>query len=629
MADSRTEPRSPQEILGSVFGYHAFRGEQEAIVEHVVRGGDAIVLMPTGGGKSLCYQVPALARPGVGIVVSPLIALMQDQVDALVELGVRAAFLNSSLDAATDARLERAARAGDLDLVYLAPERLATPRGLAFVEAIARGPGIALFAIDEAHCVSSWGHDFRPDYLGLSVLGERWPGVPRLALTATATPRTREEIRTRLGLTGARAFVSSFDRPNIAYRVVEKEEPRRQLLDFLAAHRGEAGIVYGLSRKKADETAEWLGREGVTALPYHAGLDAATRRRNQDRFVREDGVVMTATIAFGMGIDKPDVRFVAHLDLPKSLEGYYQETGRAGRDGAPAEAWMAYGLGDVVQLRGFIERGESTPERRRVEQRKLDDMLAYCETADCRRARLLAYFGEGTKPGGCGNCDTCLAPPAVFDGTEAAQKALSAVVRTGQRFGAGHLVDVLLGRASEKVARFGHDRLPTFGVGGELDERAWRRVLRQLVVLGLLEPDPDGHGGLRTTDAAADVLRGRRRIELRQAPAGGADGGAGRRRSRRRRGGLLDVAPIAPGAPAGPGEEALFEALREWRRGVAASIGKPAYVVFADRTLAEIARVRPHALEVLRGVSGVGDHKLEKYGEDVLAVVAAHGGGSA
>jgi ATP-dependent DNA helicase RecQ len=621
----RTETRSPHDILGAVFGYHGFRGEQQAIVEHVVQGGDAIVLMPTGGGKSLCYQVPALARTGVGIVVSPLIALMQDQVDGLSEVGVRAAFLNSSLDAATDARLERAARAGELDLVYLAPERLTTPRGLAFLDAVAQGPGLALFAIDEAHCVSSWGHDFRPDYLALSVLGERWPGVPRLALTATATPRTREEIRARLGLGTARAFVSSFDRPNITYRVVEKEEPRRQLLEFLAERRGQSGIVYGLSRKKADETAAWLAGEGVTALPYHAGLDAATRRRNQDRFVREDGVVMTATIAFGMGIDKPDVRFVAHLDLPKSLEGYYQETGRAGRDGAPAEAWMAYGLGDVVQLRSFIEKGDITPERRRVEQRKLDDMLAYCETAGCRRARLLAYFGETARATGCGNCDTCLAPPAVFDGTEAAQKALSAVVRTGQRFGAGHLVDVLLGRASEKVTRFGHDRLPTFGVGTEHDEREWRRVLRQLVVLGLLEPDPDGHGGLRTTAAAQDVLRGRRKLELRQAPASAAGGGV--RRARRRRdaafaGALPGVAP----APSSREEQELFEALREWRRGVAAGLGKPAYVVFADRTLAEIARVRPRGLEALRGVSGVGDHKLLQYGKEVLAVVATHGG---
>ncbi|MEO6462839.1 MAG: DNA helicase RecQ, partial [Candidatus Eisenbacteria bacterium] len=609
--------RSPHEILGAVFGYHAFRGPQEAIVEHVAQGGDAIVLMPTGAGKSLCYQIPALARPGVGIVVSPLIALMQDQVDALTLLGVRAAFLNSSLDGATEARVEREARAGELDLVYLAPERLTTPRGLAFVDAVARGPGIALFAIDEAHCVSSWGHDFRPDYLALSILGERWPGVPRLALTATATPRTREEIRARLGLAGAPFFVSSFDRPNITYRVVEKDDGRRQLLAFLATHRGESGIVYGLSRKKADETAAWLAGQGVPALPYHAGLDGATRRRHQDRFLRDEaggGLVMTATIAFGMGIDKPDVRFVAHLDLPKSLEGYYQETGRAGRDGAPAEAWLAYGLGDVVQLRGFIERGEGTPERRRVEARKLDDMLAYCETTGCRRALLLAYFGETSPGGGCGNCDTCLAPPASFDGTEAAQKALSAVVRTGQRFGALHLVDVLLGRTGERIVRLGHDLLPTFGIGRDRDEREWRRILRQLVVLGLLEPDPDGHGGLRATPAADDVLRGRRRITLRAA-APEAPGGA--QRSRRKREGAA-AAFALPGMPAAAppsaAESALFEALREWRRGVSTAIGKPAYVVFADRTLAEIARVRPRALEALRGVSGVGDHKLERYG---------------
>jgi ATP-dependent DNA helicase RecQ len=620
-----TTGTSPQDILRTVFGYPAFRGPQEAIVDHVVAGGDAIVLMPTGGGKSLCYQVPALVRPGVGIVVSPLIALMQDQVDALRLLGVRAAFLNSTLDAATESRLEREARAGALDLVYLAPERLATSRGPAFLDALADGPGIALFAIDEAHCVSSWGHDFRPDYLALSILGRRWPGVPRLALTATATPRTREEIRARLGLERARAFIAGFDRPNITYRVVEKDDPRRQLLDFLAAHRGTPGIVYGLSRKKADETAAWLSREGVPALPYHAGLDAATRRHHQDRFVREDGVVMTATIAFGMGIDKPDVRFVAHLDLPKSLEGYYQETGRAGRDGAPAEAWMAYGLGDVVQLRNFIERGDATPERRRIEARKLDDMLAYCETADCRRGLLLAYFGEAVPAGGCGNCDTCLAPPDRFDGTEAAQMALSAVVRTGQRFGAGHLVDVLLGHAGERVARLGHDRLPTFGVGRGRDEREWRRVLRQLVVLGLLEPDPDGHGGLRATPAADEVLRGRRRVELRSAPASPAPAGGGRRR--RRGAGAAGALPAFPGLPPGTadalaaGDAALFEALREWRRGVAAGLGKPAYVVFADRTLAEIARVRPRALESLRGVSGIGDHKLERWGAEVLAVV--------
>ena len=612
----KTASSTPHEILASVFGYHAFRGEQETIIHHVLLGGDALVLMPTGGGKSLCYQVPALLRRGVGVVISPLIALMQDQVDALGQLGVRAAFLNSSLDSAAETRIEALARAGGLDLVYLAPERVNTERGRAFLDALARGPGIALFAIDEAHCVSSWGHDFRPDYLELARLGTLWPGVPRVALTATATPITREEIVTRLKLGAGRTFVAGFDRPNITYRVVEKEEPRRQLLAFLERHAGNAGIVYCLTRKKVEETAAWLNQHGIVALPYHAGLDAAARRRHQDRFLREEGLVMTATIAFGMGIDKPDVRFVAHLDLPKSLEGYYQETGRAGRDGEPAEAWMAYGLGDVVQLRAFIERSESPPERRRVEMRKLDDMLAYCETADCRRSLLLSYFGEA-RAAGCGACDVCLVPPERWDGTVAAQKALSAVLRTGERFGAGHVVDVLLGKASEKVGRFGHDRLPTFGVGADLDEREWRRVLRQLVVLGLLAPDPDGHGGLRTTTSARAVLRGERRVELRRASAI-ALAPRGRRKAAAR-------AREAFGAGAPPptsAESALFEALKAWRRAVSAEQGVPAYVVFHDKTLAEIARLRPRTIGALQQVSGVGENKLVRYAEALLALVA-------
>jgi ATP-dependent DNA helicase RecQ len=612
---------TPHEVLHSVFGYHEFRGPQEAIIRHLVGGGDALVLMPTGGGKSLCYQVPALLRPGVAVVISPLIALMQDQVDALAQLGVRAAFLNSTLDAANEARTEEKARRGDLDLVYLAPERANTDRGRVFLDALARGPGIALFAIDEAHCVSSWGHDFRPDYLELAQLGERWPGVPRIALTATATPITREEIVARLGLAGGRTFVSGFDRPNIVYRVVEKEDPRRQLVAFLTGgHAGHAGIVYCLSRKKVEETAGWLSAQGIPSLPYHAGLDAGTRRRHQDRFLREDGVVMVATIAFGMGIDKPDVRFVAHLDLPKSLEGYYQETGRAGRDGEPAEAWMAYGLGDVVQLRQFIERSEAPPERRRVEARKLDDMLAYCETADCRRGILLAYFGETRAAnGGCGACDVCLTPPLRWDGTVAAQKALSAVLRTGERFGAGHVVDVLLGKASEKVARFGHDRLPTFGVGSDLDEREWRRVLRQLVVLGLLEPDPDGHGGLRTTPAARAVLKGERRVELRRASEIALAPRGKRKAAAKARQAFGEAAP-----PTGA-ESALFEALKAWRKAVAAEQGVPAYVVFHDRTLAEIARTRPATIGELEQVSGVGESKLARYGERLLAVVREAG----
>jgi ATP-dependent DNA helicase RecQ len=614
-------PRDPKSILAEVFGFSSFRGPQEAIVRHVTDGGDALVLMPTGGGKSVCYQVPALARAGVGIVVSPLIALMQDQVGALAEMGVRAVALNSALDGATATAAERAAREGRLDLVYLAPERLNTAAGLAFVDAVARGPGVALFAIDEAHCVSSWGHDFRPDYLGLAVLGERWPGVPRVALTATATPRTRAEILARLGLAHARAFVAGFDRPNLTYRVVEKDDARSQLLEFLRAHRGASGIVYGLSRRKAEETADWLRAHGVTSLPYHAGLDAPTRRKNQDRFRSEDGIVMTATIAFGMGIDKPDVRFVAHLDLPKSLEGYFQETGRAGRDGAPADAWMAYGLGDVVQLRNFIEQGESTPERKRVESRKLDDMLAYCETAGCRRSVLLAYFGEA-HGGSCGSCDNCLAPPARVDGTEDAQKLLSAVRRTGERFGVTHLVDVLRGKPSERATLLGHDRLPTFGVGASHSEKEWRRIARQLVVMGLLELHPDGHGGLRTTPAAEAVLRGRQRVELREARA------ETERPRRRKRASLA-----GPGAGAGagadadagaPADRALFEALRRWRLEQASALGKPAFVVFADRTLEELARTKPRTLEALRAVSGIGEAKLERWGAQVLAVVAAH-----
>jgi ATP-dependent DNA helicase RecQ len=599
-------------LLDTVFGYRTFRGLQEDVVGHVAHGGDALVLMPTGGGKSLCYQIPTLMRDGVGVVVSPLIALMQDQVDALRQLGLNAAYLNSTLDAATEARTERAAREGALDFVYLAPERVFTPRGQALLHALHAGPGIALFAIDEAHCVSSWGHDFRPDYLELSQLGAVWPDVPRIALTATATPRTRTEIVARLGLARGRTFVAGFDRPNIVYRVVEKDDARRQLLAFLDARPAdEAGIVYCLSRKKVEETAAWLEAQGRRSLPYHAGLDAATRRRHQDRFLREDGLIMTATIAFGMGIDKPDVRFVAHLDLPKSLEGYYQETGRAGRDGLPSEAWMAYGLGDVVQLRAFIEASESGPERKQVERAKLDDMLAYCETATCRRAVLLGYFGE-ERAGACGACDNCLAPPAMWDGTVAAQMALSAVLRTGERFGATHLVDVLLGKSGEKVERFGHDRLPTFGVGKERSEREWRQVIRQLVAHGLLEPDPEGHGGLRTTPSARAVLKGERRIEFRHAAPAAA-------RAARKRGSRGGAAAGAEGAPGlAPGDSASFEALKAWRRGAALEQGVPAYVVFHDKTLIELARLKPRTLADLRGVTGVGEKKLERYGDAIL-----------
>jgi len=494
------------DILHRVFGYPAFRGHQADVVDHVAGGGDALVLMPTGGGKSLCYQIPALLRPGVGVVVSPLIALMQDQVDALLQAGVRAAFLNSSLDFEAVVDTERRLMRGELDLVYVAPERLLTERFIGLLDQLVERGQLALFAIDEAHCVSQWGHDFRPEYIQLSRLHERYPHIPRIALTATADELTRQEIITRLGLETAEVFVSSFDRPNIRYTVVERDNPRKQLLAFLADHRGEAGIVYCLSRRKVDETAAWLGQQGVSALPYHAGLDAQTRQRHQQRFLREDGIVMVATIAFGMGIDKPDVRFVAHLDLPKSLEAYYQETGRAGRDGEASEGWMTYGLNDVVIHRQMIEDSNSPDEQKRVERQKLDAMLAYCESAQCRRVVLLNYFGEEAKP--CGNCDVCIDPPQVWDGTVAAQKALSAALRTGQRFGAGHLIDVLRGKATDKVKQFGHDSLPTFGVGADFDDMGWRSVFRQLLAAGLLEADAHAYGALKLTDAARPVHKG-------------------------------------------------------------------------------------------------------------------------
>ncbi|HEX6832021.1 MAG TPA: DNA helicase RecQ, partial [Rudaea sp.] len=515
-----------RQLLQQIFGYPEFRGQQQPIIEHVAGGGDALVLMPTGGGKSLCYQIPALLRGGSAIVVSPLIALMQDQVEALEQNGVAAAFLNSSQDARAQWDVERRFRAGELSLLYVAPERLLTERCLELLGA--RKP--SLFAIDEAHCVSQWGHDFRPEYRQLVILHERFPDVPRIALTATADPPTRAEIVERLHLEGARQFVSSFDRPNIAYRVVEKENSHRQLKDFLDGHAAESGIVYCLSRRKVDETAEWLNDEGIKALPYHAGMDAAARSANQQRFLREDGVVMCATIAFGMGIDKPDVRFVAHLDLPKSLEGYYQETGRAGRDGLPSEAWLCYGLGDVVTLNQFIAQSESGEERKRVERAKLDALLAYTETIDCRRQRLLAYFGEEFK-GPCGNCDNCTNPPLAIDGTVFAQKALSCVYRTGQRYGVGHLVAVLRGEENERVRSLGHEKLTTFGIGADLDEKQWRSVFRQLVALQLLATDADGYGVLRLTPASRAVLRGETEVKLRR-PADRAERRADRKKKR-------------------------------------------------------------------------------------------------
>jgi ATP-dependent DNA helicase RecQ len=588
-------------ILREVFGHHGFRGAQGEIVDHVAGGGDALVLMPTGGGKSLCYQVPSLLRAGTGVVVSPLIALMQDQVAALRQLGVRAAVLNSTLTIEAARAVERSLLAGDLDLVYVAPERLLTPRCLELLDRAA----LALFAIDEAHCVSQWGHDFRPEYLQLAVLHERYPGVPRIALTATADPQTRAEIVSRLALEGARVFVSSFDRPNIRYAIVEKTDARAQLLKFVREeHPGDAGIVYCLSRRKVDETAAWLAAHGVDALPYHAGMDAPARAANQDRFQREDGVVMVATIAFGMGIDKPDVRFVAHLDLPKSIEGYYQETGRAGRDGLPADAWMTYGLADLVQQRRLIEQSEAGEEYKRVSAAKLDALLGLCETAGCRRVRLLAYFGEASGP--CGNCDTCLDPPETWDATVAAQKALSAIYRTGQRFGAVHLIDVLRGKHGERTDRWQHDRLTVFGIGADLDEAAWRSVFRQLVALGLARVDHEAHGALKLTDASRAVLKGERTVEMRRAAA------ARPARRARRAGAAADLPPPDAG---------LFERLKAWRRDEARLQGVPAYVILHDRTLAEVAQRRPGALRELAAIGGLGERKLERYGEALVALV--------
>ncbi|MGK5741764.1 DNA helicase RecQ [Micromonospora sp. URMC 103] len=598
------------EVLRRVFGYDAFRGFQQDVIDHVVAGGDALVLMPTGGGKSLCYQIPALVRPGVAVVVSPLIALMQDQVDALTAVGVRAGFLNSTLDSDARRRVEAAFLAGELDLLYLAPEALGA-RGT--VQLLDRGK-IALFAIDEAHCVSQWGHDFRPDYLGLSMLHERWPDVPRIALTATATSATRTEIATRLDLTGARHFVASFDRPNIQYRIVPKREPRKQLLSLLRdEHPGDAGIVYCLSRASVEKTTEFLTANGVAALPYHAGLDAATRTAHQQRFLREDGLVMVATIAFGMGIDKPDVRFVAHLDLPKSVEGYYQETGRAGRDGLPSTAWLAYGLQDVVQQRKLIETSEGDAAHRRGLARHLDAMLALCETVRCRRAQLLEYFGE-TATGPCGNCDTCLQPPESWDGTIAAQKLLSTVFRLdrerNQRFGAGHCIDILLGRRTDKVTQFGHDSLTVFGIGEELREAEWRGVVRQLLAEGLLAVEGD-YGTLVLTDASAEVLGRRRTVMMRREPERPASGRAGRSRSAG-----AAVAELPPAAAP------VFERLRAWRAAAAKEQGVPAYVIFHDATLRQIATDAPTSLAELSRVGGVGENKLAKYGEQILGVLA-------
>lgn len=601
-------PSDPVEVLRKVFGYDSFRGEQLEIVTRLIDGGDALVLMPTGGGKSLCYQIPALVRNGTGVVVSPLIALMQDQVDALRALGVRAGFLNSTQDLDERRLTEAQYLAGELDLLYLAPERLRSEGTMRLLE---RGT-VALFAIDEAHCVAQWGHDFRPDYLALSALPERWPDVPRIALTATATEATRREIATRLRLEHARHYVASFDRPNIQYRIVPKQEPKKQLLELIRReHPGEAGIVYCLSRASVDRTAEFLSRGGVPALPYHAGLDAAVRARHQARFLREDGLVMVATIAFGMGVDKPDVRFVAHLDLPKSLEGYYQETGRAGRDGLPSTAWLAYGLQDVVQQRKMIDGSDGDEAHRRRLAAQLEAMLALCETAECRRVRILAYFDEQATA--CGNCDTCLTPPATWDGTVPAQKVLSTVVRLArerrQKFGAGQITDILLGKKTAKVIQHDHDTLSVFGVGADLREAEWRSVIRQLLATGVLAVEGE-YGTLVLTDAAGEVLRGDRPLLLRKEPERAA---APRPERAARR----------PAAVAELDDEAaaVFERLRAWRAATAREQGVPAYVIFHDATLRAIATARPAALADLGGIHGIGQNKLATYGDSVLAVL--------
>jgi ATP-dependent DNA helicase RecQ len=591
-------------VLRDVFGYPAFRGAQAEIIEHIRSGGDALVLMPTGGGKSLCFQIPALLRPGCAIVVSPLIALMQDQVDALTQLGVRAACLNSTLDWREAQAIEQAIFNGTLDLVYIAPERLLNERTLSMIDALYEADKLALFAIDEAHCVSQWGHDFRPEYLQLSTLHQRYPNVPRIALTATADTATRSEMLVRLGLTEARVFLSSFDRPNIRYTVVEKDNAKKQLLGFLTGRKGQAGIVYCLSRKKVEETAEWLSAQGYPALPYHAGLPAPTRAANQRRFLREEGLVMCATIAFGMGIDKPDVRFVAHLDLPKSIEAYYQETGRAGRDGEPAEAWMTYGMQDVALQHARIAESGAGEGQKILESQRLTALLAYCEAPRCRRQVLLNYFSEQREA--CGNCDVCQDPPELWDGTQAAQKALSAIFRTGMRFGVAHLTDILRGKATDKVKQWNHDQLPTFGVGNDLDEQGWKSVFRQLAASGLVHVDMEEHGALQLTDAARIVLKGGQRVELR-------------RPVRRKSTTPSKSSTVQNDLSAADNE--VFQLLRRWRSDTAKEQGVPAYVILHDKTLRELAEVRPASNGLLATITGMGSAKIDHYGDELLALI--------
>ena len=624
-------PVSPQDVLQKVFGYPAFRGEQQAVVEHVCTGGDALVLMPTGAGKSLCYQVPAILRhrrdQGVAVVVSPLIALMHDQVGALEEAGVHAAFLNSTLSGEEAQRIEREMMGGRLVLLYAAPERVTTPRFLAQLDSLHERGLLSLFAIDEAHCVSQWGHDFREDYLALNVLHERYADVPRIALTATADALTRADIIERLSLADARIFISSFDRPNIRYAIVEKDNARQQLVRFLRdEHEGDAGIVYCQSRKKVEETAAWLNDEGITALPYHAGFDSDLRRRHQDRFLREDGIVMVATIAFGMGIDKPDVRFVAHLDLPKNIEGYYQETGRAGRDGAPADAWMAYGLADVVNQRRMIDESPAAEEFKRRQRGKLDALLTLAEAHDCRRVRLLAYFDETSQP--CGNCDNCLTPPATWDATDAARKALSCIYRFhqngGRRFGGGHLIDVLRGKLTDKVAQFGHQDLSTFGVGADVSETRWRGVLRQLVALGHLRTEGE-FNTFELTATAREVLRGEVQLLLRESSETPARRGGSGRVTKSTRGAGRSAQGRITAAASGLDDagQLRFAALKAWRAEVARSHNLPAFVVFHDATLAQMARDQPASQGELAQISGVGAKKLDAYGAEILRVLGS------